>query len=141
MTSTEQCCNAAQAETVGGRRAWLKKAGGCAGAAVLMAGIGLRTEDAQAASLTKAQRDALTPDQVIEMMKKGNKRFRAGKLKTHDYLAQKRSSASGQYPAAVILSCIRFACARRDTARHGNRRHLQRARRRQHRQQGLEGQP
>jgi|UPI000488AD1B carbonic anhydrase len=106
MTSTEQCCNAAQAETVGGRRAWLKKAGGCAGAAVLMAGIGLRTEDAQAASLTKAQRDALTPDQVIEMMKKGNKRFRAGKLQTHDYLAQKRSSASGQYPAAVILSCI-----------------------------------
>jgi carbonic anhydrase len=54
----------------------------------------------------RCQRDALTPDQVVEMMKKGNRRFRAGKLQTHDYLAQKRSSASGQYPAAVILSCI-----------------------------------
>lgn len=59
-----------------------------------------------AAALTKQQRDAMTPDQVIAMLKQGNERFRAGKLDTHDYLAQKRASASGQYPAAVILSCI-----------------------------------
>jgi len=71
-----------------------------------MAGIGLRTEDAEAASLSKAQRDALTPDKVIDMMKKGNQRFRAGKSQAQDFLAQKRSSAAGQYPAAVILSCI-----------------------------------
>jgi carbonic anhydrase len=106
MTSIDRCCDASHITPVSGRRAWLKRAGSSAGAAVVMAGIGLRTDDAQAASLTKAQRDALTPDQVIEMMKKGNQRFRAGKLQTHDYLAQKRSSASGQYPAAVILSCI-----------------------------------
>jgi len=61
---------------------------------------------AEAAALTKAQRDAMTPDQVIALLKQGNERFRAGKLDTHDYLAQKRASASGQYPAAVILSCI-----------------------------------
>jgi carbonic anhydrase len=96
MTSNQDCC---------GRRGWLK-AGAGTGAAVLMAGIGLRTEDAQAASLSQAQRDALTPDKVIEMMKKGNQRFRSGKATPHDYLAQKRSSASGQFPAAVILSCI-----------------------------------
>jgi carbonic anhydrase len=71
-----------------------------------MAGVGLRTEDAQAASLSKAQRDALTPDQIITAMERGNARFRAGKTTKHDYLAQKRSSASGQFPAAVILSCI-----------------------------------
>jgi len=96
MKPIQDCC---------GRRGWLK-AGAGTGAAVLMAGIGLRTEDAQAASLSQAQRDALTPDKIIEMMKRGNQRFRSGKTTAHDYLAQKRSSASGQFPAAVILSCI-----------------------------------
>src|SRR5579864_2281203 len=59
-----------------------------------------------AASLTKKERDSLTPDQIIEGMKRGNERFISGKAHQHDYLAQKRSSASGQFPAAVILSCI-----------------------------------
>jgi carbonic anhydrase len=59
-----------------------------------------------AAALTKDMRDNLTPDQIIEMMKDGNERFRAGKLSAHDYLAQKRATVAGQYPAAVILSCI-----------------------------------
>lgn len=85
------------------RRAWLKKAGG---GALLLASLGLRPGDAQAAALTQAQRDAMTPDQVIEMMKRSNERFRAGKMRNQDFLAQKRASASGQYPAAAILSCI-----------------------------------
>lgn len=87
------------------RRGWLK-AGVAAGTAAVMAGVTVAPEDAQAASLSQAQRDAMTPDQVIDMMKRGNARFRAGKPQKHDYLAQKRSSALGQYPAAVILSCI-----------------------------------
>lgn len=57
-------------------------------------------------SLTKEQRDHMTPAQVIEELKRGNERFRAGKPAPRDYLAEKRSSASGQYPAAVILGCI-----------------------------------
>lgn len=57
-------------------------------------------------SLTKAQRDGMTPAQVIEELKKGNERFRAGKMATREYLAEQRSSAAGQYPAAVILGCI-----------------------------------
>ncbi|MBV8157649.1 MAG: carbonic anhydrase, partial [Dyella sp.] len=32
---------------------------------------------ADAAALTKAQRDAMTPDQVIALLKQGNERFRA----------------------------------------------------------------
>lgn len=87
------------------RRGWLK-AGVAAGTAAVMAGVAAAPNDAQAASLSQAQRDAMTPDQVIDMMKRGNARFRAGKPQKHDYLAQKRSSALGQYPAAVILSCI-----------------------------------
>ena len=39
-------------------------------------------------------------------MKKGNKRFYTGKRQNHNYLAQQRASAKGQYPAAVLLSCI-----------------------------------
>jgi carbonic anhydrase len=59
-----------------------------------------------AASLTKQERDKLTPDQIIAGLKAGNIRFYTGKPHQHDYLAQKRSSAAGQYPSAVILSCI-----------------------------------
>ena len=57
-------------------------------------------------SLTKEQRDSMTPQQVIDELKKGNERFRAGKMAPRDYLAEKRSSASGQYPAAVVLGCV-----------------------------------
>ncbi|PWU31054.1 carbonic anhydrase [Pseudomonas sp. RW407] len=61
---------------------------------------------AYAAALGKAERDALSPDQVIERLRQGNQRFRSGETLQHDYLAQKRASRDGQYPAAVILSCI-----------------------------------
>ena len=57
-------------------------------------------------ALSKEERDRLTPDQVIELLKRGNQRFRSGTTEPHDYLAQKRTSADGQYPAAAILGCI-----------------------------------
>jgi carbonic anhydrase len=62
--------------------------------------------EARSSALTKEERDRMTPDQVIAEMKKGNERFRAGKMMPHDYIAQQRSSAVGQYPAAVVLGCI-----------------------------------
>lgn len=61
---------------------------------------------AYAAVRTKEQRDQLTPADIIALMKKGNERFRLGQQSPHDYLAQQKGSAKGQYPAAVILSCI-----------------------------------
>jgi carbonic anhydrase len=57
-------------------------------------------------SLTKEQRDSMTPSQVIDELKKGNERFRARKMAPRDYVAEKRSSAAGQYPAAVVLGCL-----------------------------------
>lgn len=48
----------------------------------------------------------MKPAQVIEELKKGNERFRSGKMTTRDYLAEQRASAKGQYPAAVILGCL-----------------------------------
>jgi carbonic anhydrase len=57
-------------------------------------------------SLTKEQRDRMTPAQVIEELKKGNERFRTRKMAPRDYVAEKLSSAAGQYPAAMILGCV-----------------------------------
>ena len=86
------------------RRSFLKTTSAAAVTAVVtMAPVG---NIAYGAALTKAQRDKLTPDQIIELMKKGNERFRLGKESPHDYLAQQKASAKGQYPAAMILSCI-----------------------------------
>jgi carbonic anhydrase len=105
MKAHEGCCSPQDAFSQS-RRALLKSAAGIAalGAigslALVMPGLSF------AAALTKEQRDRLSPDQIIEDMKQGNERFRTGKMHPHDYLAQKRASAAGQYPGAVILSCI-----------------------------------
>jgi carbonic anhydrase len=61
---------------------------------------------AAGAALTKEQRDAMTPEQVVAELKKGNERFRAGKMLHRDFPAQQRASAAGQYPAAVVLGCV-----------------------------------
>jgi carbonic anhydrase len=70
--------------------------------AVLPGGVCL----AQTGALTREQRDLLTPAQVLAMLKSGNERFQTGQMRPHDYLAQKRATVGGQYPAAAILSCI-----------------------------------
>ena len=74
--------------------------------AATIAGAALQGRLVHAAALTRAQRDKLSPDDIIALMKKGNQRFRLGKESPHDYLAQQKASAKDQYPAAVILSCI-----------------------------------
>lgn len=102
MESNRICCATGHPAN-GGRRMWLKAG---VSAVTLIAGIGTRCGTAEAAALTRAQRDALTPEEIIEMMKQGNERFRSGQMRKHDYLAQKRASAAAQYPAAIILSCI-----------------------------------
>jgi carbonic anhydrase len=90
------------------RRMLLKR--GAALSALTITGIGMAgltvPSVSFAAALSKEERDKMTPDQVIESLKSGNLRFRKGKMQQHDYLAQKRASQEGQYPSAVILSCI-----------------------------------
>ncbi|NCG53233.1 carbonic anhydrase [Serratia fonticola] len=58
------------------------------------------------AAISREQRDQMTPNDIIESFKQGNMRFREGKILQHDYIAQKLASRGGQYPTAVILSCI-----------------------------------
>ena len=43
---------------------------------------------------------------MIDELKRGNERFRSGKSVPRDYRDQQRSSAAGQYPAAVTLGCV-----------------------------------
>ena len=57
-------------------------------------------------TLTRDQRDRLSPAQVLEELKKGNERFRTGRMIRRDYRQQQLASAGGQYPAAAVLGCI-----------------------------------
>jgi carbonic anhydrase len=54
----------------------------------------------------KAEQAALTPAQVLEDLRKGNERFASGKTRPRDMLHDQQTTAAGQYPHAVILSCI-----------------------------------
>jgi carbonic anhydrase len=56
--------------------------------------------------LTAAEQKALTPDLVIERLKEGNKRYMNNDLTLRDHSALIRDASQGQYPKAVILSCV-----------------------------------
>ena len=56
--------------------------------------------------LTQEEQAQLTPEQVLTMLKEGNQRFVAGTLTARDHSKQVRDAALGQYPKAVILSCL-----------------------------------
>lgn len=84
------------------RREFLASSAALAGAT----GLSLVEVVAEAEAMPKAERDGLTPAQVIGLMKQGNERFRSGVRVNRDFLREQRDRASGQFPAAVILSCI-----------------------------------
>jgi carbonic anhydrase len=48
----------------------------------------------------------MTATQILETWKEGNVRFREGRKIQRDFLAEQRATASGQFPAGVLLSCI-----------------------------------
>lgn len=55
---------------------------------------------------TKETQQILTPDLIIEILKKGNQRF-VNNIKAHrNLLEQVNETSSGQFPFAAILSCI-----------------------------------
>jgi carbonic anhydrase len=87
-----------------GRRSFLRV---IASATALGAfGSSFTIQDAYADALTQEQRDKMSPAQIIDIMENGNKRFREGVRKNRNYLNEQMASASGQHPAAVLLSCI-----------------------------------
>ncbi|WP_394269064.1 carbonic anhydrase family protein, partial [Qipengyuania sp.] len=48
----------------------------------------------------------LTPQAVLDRLREGNRRFVAGEVTLRDHTEQVRKAASGQFPKAVILSCL-----------------------------------
>ena len=88
------------------RRRFLGTALGACAISPPLGFLSMQLAASMSGSLTKEQRDSMTPSQVIDELKKGNERFRTGKMAPTDYLAEKRSSAAGQYPAAIILGCV-----------------------------------
>jgi carbonic anhydrase len=56
--------------------------------------------------LTAAEQQALTPDTVIERLKQGNERYVTNDLTARDHSSMVRNAVKGQYPKAVVLSCL-----------------------------------
>lgn len=56
--------------------------------------------------LTAEEQKALTPEMVLTGLKDGNDKFINNDLTARDHSSMVRKAASGQYPKAVILSCL-----------------------------------
>ena len=56
--------------------------------------------------ISKEQQSELTPDKVLADLMEGNKRYVEGKIAEPNIKERIKASASGQYPQAVILSCL-----------------------------------
>lgn len=56
--------------------------------------------------LTAEQQAQLTPQQVLDTLKQGNKEFVNDDLTVRNNTVRVREAAMGQYPKAVILSCL-----------------------------------
>lgn len=55
---------------------------------------------------TKEAQAALNPVEALEVLKKGNERFQTNLRANRNLLEQVNATSDGQYPFAVILSCI-----------------------------------
>ncbi len=56
--------------------------------------------------LTEEEQAALSPQQVIDILKAGNERFVRSNLTARDHSIQIRESATAQFPKAIVLSCV-----------------------------------
>lgn len=56
--------------------------------------------------MDQATQTAMTPDQALQMLIEGNARYVAGESTERDLLSEQKATAGGQYPFAVVLSCL-----------------------------------
>ena len=57
-------------------------------------------------ALTKEIQDSISPDKAVEMLKEGNQRFLDKNVQDRDLHIQVQNTSDGQFPYAVVLSCI-----------------------------------
>ena len=57
--------------------------------------------------MTKAEQDSLTPNQVLQQFKEGNARFNSGNVTKREHSeAIRKIATGGQFPKAMVLSCL-----------------------------------
>ncbi len=56
--------------------------------------------------LTQEEQASLSPEEVFELLKAGNKRFANDSLTIRNHGKQRRKASIGQFPKAVVLSCL-----------------------------------
>jgi len=86
------------------RRTFLRLTGAAALTGVF--GLPLSGTLVYADALGKEKRDKMTPDDILAAFKRGNKNFSKGLKTSRNYLSEQKATAKGQYPLAVVLSCI-----------------------------------
>ncbi|WP_230990705.1 bifunctional SulP family inorganic anion transporter/carbonic anhydrase [Bathymodiolus platifrons methanotrophic gill symbiont] len=69
-------------------------------------GFGLLKPVERTLPITKEVQQALTPNEVLNILKSGNKRFISSLRNKRNLLEQANESVEGQFPIAIILSCI-----------------------------------
>ena len=57
-------------------------------------------------AMDKVTQLSLTPPLVLTDLMNGNQRYTQSKMESRDYESQRNDTVSGQFPKAVILSCI-----------------------------------
>src|SRR5687767_15954795 len=57
-------------------------------------------------TLTKELQEQITPKQALDILKEGNKRFIQNLKVNRNLLEQVNDTRNGQWPFAVVLSCI-----------------------------------
>lgn len=63
-------------------------------------------DEAKQMPVTAEEQKAMTPDAVLKDLMEGNKRFMAGELTDLNIKQNIEVTSKGQYPSAVILSCL-----------------------------------
>lgn len=57
-------------------------------------------------AFNKVKQDATSPQDALDLLKEGNKRFVDSKASDRDLLGQVKDTTGGQWPHSVVLSCI-----------------------------------
>jgi carbonic anhydrase len=64
------------------------------------------TQEPVQSILTAEEQTNMTPDEIIGRLKKGNENFVSNNLTRRDHSEQRRMAMIGQYPKAIVLSCV-----------------------------------
>lgn len=62
--------------------------------------------DNHADVIDQATQTAMAPDEALQLLVEGNARFVEGESTDRDLIAEQKATAGGQYPFAVVLSCL-----------------------------------